>query len=73
MTRYIKNFILITSLLLVSCNGPVLPNTPKTGSEQPETVQTQKTIQVKDRVGKVLEIIDVANLTTVEKRTRKRL
>jgi hypothetical protein len=71
VTRYIKNFILITSLLLVSCNGPVLPNTPKTGSEQPETVQTQKTIQVKDRVGKVLEIIDVANLTTVEKRTRQ--
>jgi S1-C subfamily serine protease len=67
VSRWIKNFIIITSLLLVSCTGPVLP---KSNSNQ-QAIQAQHKIEVQNSLGAVLEIVDAANLSIVEKRTRQ--
>jgi S1-C subfamily serine protease len=67
VSRWIKNFIIIASLLLVSCTGPVLP---KSNSNQQAT-QAQHKVEVQNSLGAVLEIVDAANLSLVEKRTRK--
>lgn len=69
MSRWIKNFIIITSLLLVSCTGPVLPKSNSNLS--PDIVQTQRKVEVRDSLGAVLEVIDAINLTLTEKRTRQ--
>ena len=69
MSRWIKNFIIVTSLLLVSCTGPVLPNSNL--NSNPDIVHTQRTVEVRDSLGAVLEVIDAINLTLTEKRTRQ--
>lgn len=69
MSRWIKNFIIIASLLLVSCTGPVLPKSNSNLS--PDIVQTQRKVEVRDSLGAVLEVIDAINLTITEKRTRQ--
>ena len=69
MSRWIKNFIIITSLLLVSCTGPVLPESNSNLS--PDFIHTQRTVEVQDSLGAVLEVIDAVNLTLTEKRTRQ--
>jgi S1-C subfamily serine protease len=69
VSRWIKNFIIITSLLLVSCTGPVLPKSNSNLS--PDIVQTQRKVEVRDSLGAVLEVIDAINLTITEKRTRQ--
>ena len=69
MSRWIKNFIIITSLLLVSCTGPVLPNSNL--NSNPDIVHTQRTVEVRDSLGAVLQVIDAINLTLTEKRTRQ--
>ena len=67
MSRWIKNFIIIASLLLVSCSGPVFS---KDNSNQ-QAAQVQHKIEVQNSLGAVLEIVDAANLSIVEKRTRQ--
>ena len=67
MSRWIKNFIITASLLLVSCTGPVLPN----GNSNQQAAQAQHKIEVQNSLGAVLEIVDAANLSLVEKRTRQ--
>jgi S1-C subfamily serine protease len=69
VSRWFKNFIIITSLLLVSCTGPVLPKSNSNLS--PDIVQTQRKVEVRDSLGAVLEVIDAINLTITEKRTRQ--
>ena len=69
MSRWIKNFIIVTSLLLVSCTGPVLPNSNL--NSNPDIVHTQRTVEVRDSLGAVLQVIDAINLTLTEKRTRQ--
>ena len=69
MSRWIKNFIIITSLLLVSCTGPVLPNS--NSDLNPDIIHTQRKVEVRDSLGAVLEVIDAINLTITEKRTRQ--
>ena len=69
MSRWIKNFLIITSLLLVSCTGPVLPNS--NSNLNPDIIQTQHTVEVRNSIGRVLEVIDAVNLTLTEKRTRQ--
>ena len=69
MSRWIKNFLIITSLLLVSCTGPVLPNS--NSNLNPDIIQTQRTVEVRNSIGRVLEVIDAVNLTLTEKRTRQ--
>ena len=69
MSRWIKNFIIIASLLLVSCTGPVLPNS--NSNLNPDIIQTQRTVEVRNSIGRVLEVIDAVNLTLTEKRTRQ--
>ena len=67
MSRWFKNFIIITSLLLVSCTGPVLPNS----NSNQQADQAQHKVEAQNSLGAVLEIIDAADLSLVEKRTRK--
>ena len=67
MSRWIKNFIITASLLLVSCTGPVFS---KDNSNQ-QAAQAQHKIEVQNSLGAVLEIVDAANLSIVEKRTRQ--
>jgi hypothetical protein len=69
VSRWIKNFIIIASLLLVSCTGPVLPNS--NSNLNPDIIQTQRTVEVRNSIGRVLEVIDAVNLTLTEKRTRQ--
>jgi len=69
VSRWIKNFLIITSLLLVSCTGPVLPNS--NSNLNPDIIQTQRTVEVRNSIGRVLEVIDAVNLTLTEKRTRQ--
>jgi len=67
VSRWIKNFIITASLLLLSCAGPDLP---KDNSNQ-QAPQAQQKIEVQNSLGAVLEIVDAANLSLVEKRTRQ--
>ena len=67
MSRWIKNFIIIASLLLLSCTGPVFPNS----NSNLQAAQAQHKIEVQNSLGAVLEIVDAANLSIVEKRTRQ--
>jgi len=68
VSRWIKNFI-IASLLLVSCTGPVLPESNSNLSQ--DFIQTQRTVEVRDSPGAVLGVIDAINLTLTVKRTRQ--
>jgi S1-C subfamily serine protease len=65
--RGIKNLIIFTSLLLVSCTTPVL--SPHSSSP-PEIFPTQSTIKVRNAFGDVLEVFDAPNLSLSEKRGR---
>ena len=69
MSRWIKNFIVTASLLLVSCTSPVLPaNTNATPGA--EVIHTNNTVEVTDYLGSALQVLDASNLTLVEHRTR---
>jgi len=68
--RWIKNFIVIASLLLVSCNAPVLPLV----SSAPSTLELFPTasepVEVRGAFGDVLEIFNAPNLSLTERRVR---
>ena len=68
MRRWIKNFIILTSLLLVSCNTPGLFS--NSNSQSIEILQTQDTIEVRTAFGEVLEVFDAPNLSISEQRAR---
>ena len=70
MQRWIKNFIILTSLLLVSCSAPVVPAS-SSGEVNLDIIHTQQTIEVKSVLGEVFEVFDVPNLTLSEQRARK--
>ena len=70
MQRWIKNFIILTSLLLVSCSTPVVPAS-SSGEVNLDIIHTQQTIEVKSVLGEVFEVFDVPNLTLSEQRARK--
>ena len=68
MHRWIKNFIILTSLLLVSCTTPVLPS--NSNSQSVEILKTQETVEVQTAFGEVLEVFDAPNLSISEQRAR---
>jgi hypothetical protein len=67
--RWIKNFIIITSLLLVSCTTPVLP-TSESSEVNLDIIHTQDTVEVRTAFGEVLEVFDAPNLSITEQRAR---
>ncbi len=69
MIRWIKSFIIITSLLLVSCTTPSLSS--PSSSPSVDIIHTQHTVEVKSVLGEVFEVFDVPNLTLSEQRARK--
>ena len=69
MLRWIKNFIILTSLLLVSCATPVLP-TPESSEVNLDLIHTQDTVEVHTAFGEVLEVFDAPNLSITEQRAR---
>ena len=68
MPRWIKNFIILASLLSVSCTSPALP--PNSNSQSIEILQTQDTIEVRTAFGEILEVFDAPNLSITEQRAR---
>ena len=68
MLRWIKNFIIIASLLLVSCTTPVLPS--QSNSPSVDIIHTQDTVEVRTAFGEVLEVFDAPNLSITEQRAR---
>ena len=68
MLRWIKNFIIIASLLSVSCTAPVLPS--NSNSHPVEILKTQDTIEVRTAFGEILEVFDASNLSITEQRAR---
>lgn len=67
MSRWIKNFIIITSLLLVSCTSPSLPEASKA---EAEIYKARQTVEVMNSFGDVLEVFDVSKLSITERRAR---
>ena len=68
MRRWTKNFIILTSLLLVSCTTPVLPSS--SGPSSAQILHTQDTIQVQTAFGDILEVFDAPHLSITEQRAR---
>ena len=68
MTRWIKSFIIIASLLSVSCTTPVLPS--NSNSQSIDIIHTQDTVEVRTAFGDVLEVLDAPNLSISEQRAR---
>lgn len=68
MLRWIKNFIIIASLLSVSCTAPVLPT--HSDSQSLDIIHTQDTVEVRTAFGEVLEVFDAPNLSITEQRAR---
>jgi len=66
--RWIKNFIILASLLSVSCTSPTLPL--NSNSQSIEILQTQDTIEVHTAFGEILEVFDAPNLSITEQRAR---
>ena|GEM_PF-1217258 len=69
MLGWIKSFIVITSLLLVSCTAPVLP-AAETSEVNLDLIHTQDTVEVRTAFGEVLEVFDAPNLSITEQRAR---
>jgi S1-C subfamily serine protease len=69
VSRWIKNFTIIASLLLVSCTSPVLPANTSAPTDA-EVIHTNNTVEVKNYLGTALEVFDASNLTLVEHRAR---
>ncbi len=68
MIRWIKNFIIIASLLSVSCTAPGLPS--NSNSQSIEIIHTQDTVEVRTAFGEVLEVFDAPHLSITEQRAR---
>ena len=68
MLRWIKNFIIIASLLSVSCTTPGL--SADSNSQPLDIIHTQDTVEVQTAFGEVLEVFDVPNLSITEQRAR---
>ena len=69
MRRWIKTFIIITSLLLVSCNTPTLFSSSDPDSSL-ATLSYPDTIAVRGASGGWFEVFDASNLSVSEKRAR---
>ena len=71
MRRRAKNFIVITALLLVSCNTPPLPSTPHNTDINLDLIEVSSSpIEVKTAFGEILEVFDPPNLSITEQRAR---
>ena len=68
MRRWIKNFIVVASLFLVSCNTTPLhsDSTPVSA----DLVKVSHTVEVRNAFGDILEVFDAPNLSLTEKRSR---
>ena len=71
MRRWIKNIIVLTSLLLVSCTAPPLPSTPHNTDINLDLIEVSSSpIEVKTAFGEILEVFDPPNLSITEQRAR---
>ena len=68
MPRWIKNFIILASLLSVSCTSPASPL--NSNSQSAELIHTQDTIEVRTAFGEILEVFDAPHLSITEQRAR---
>ena len=68
MRRWIKNFVAVASLLLVSCTTPALSS--QSDSSQEILQLSVETVEVQNAFGDILEVFDAPNLTITEQRAR---
>ena len=62
MSRWIKNFIITASLLLVSCTSPVLPAHSNSATSAEVIHTTNNIVEVTDYLGEALQVLDASNL-----------
>ena len=62
-----RKFIIIASLLCVSCTAPLLPNNSQSS---PEILYVEETVEVLNAFGDILEVFDAPNLSLSEQRAR---
>lgn len=67
MHRWIKNFIIITSLLLVSCTTPPLLSFP----DSAPLLKAVHPVEVESAFGEVFHVFDASNLSLSEQRARQ--
>ena len=60
MRRWIKNFIVIASLFLVSCNTAPLP--PDSTAASADLVEVSHTVEVRNAFGDILEVFDAPKI-----------
>jgi hypothetical protein len=66
--RWIKGFIIIASLLSVSCTTPSL--SAPSNTDPLDIIHTQDSVEVQTAFGEVLEVFDAPNLSITEQRAR---
>ncbi len=75
MRRWIKNLVVITSLLLVSCSTPLVStDTSPASSNNSDLIETEALsapIEVQTVFGEALEVFDAPNLSLSEQRARQ--
>jgi len=70
--RWIKNFIIIASLLSVSCTSPVLSSPPESFSLNLDLFEfSADPVEVTTALGAVVEVRDPPNLSITERRSRR--
>ena len=71
MRRWMKNCIIIASLLLVSCTSPTLFSySPSADLDLDSVTNTSTRVEVQTALGDVVEILDAPHLSITEQRAR---
>ena len=72
MSKWLQNLIIITSLLLVGCNTPVLSGAPKNADINLDIFEiTSDIVEVQTISGGLQEVFDVSRLSITERRARQ--
>jgi len=72
VSKWLQNLIIITSLLLVSCNAPVLSGAPPNTDTNLDIFEiTSDIVEVQTISGELREVFDVSRLSITERRARQ--
>jgi len=72
VSKWLQNLIIITSLLLVGCNAPVLSGAPKNADINLDIFEiTSDIVEVQTISGGLQEVFDVSRLSITERRARQ--
>lgn len=72
MRSWIKSFVIVTSLLLVSCIPPPLSSNSESTNISPDLFKTSgESVEVQSVLGEAFEVLDASNLSVAEQRARR--